>query len=81
MHNNKKVDMSDKTIEWIATVILIVGTGFNSLGYYPLGPILLCSGGVVWLIVALRWKEPALIVTNAVMLLTGVLGLLYHYIG
>jgi hypothetical protein len=64
-------------LKWIATVILIVGTAVNGLGYYPAGPIILAVGGFVWLIVSLMWKEPALIVTNVVMTLTGVGTLVY----
>ncbi len=63
--------------KWIATAILIVGTGVNSLGYYPLGPIILAAGGFIWLAVSIAWREPSLIITNAVMSLTGIAGLLY----
>jgi len=64
-------------LKWIATVILIVGTAVNGLGYYPAGPIILAVGGFVWLSVSIMWKEPALIVTNVVMTLTGVGTLVY----
>jgi hypothetical protein len=64
-------------LKWIATVILIVGTAVNGLGYYPAGPIILAVGGFVWLLVSIMWKEPALIVTNVVMTLTGVGTLVY----
>ena len=67
-------------LEWIATVILIAGTAVNSLGYYPEGPLLLCLGGLIWLVVAIRWRKPSLIVVNGVMLLTGVSGLLWKYL-
>jgi len=73
--------MVDKVLKWSATIILIVGTAVNSLGYYPEGPIILCCGGVLWLAVSIRWREPALVVTNAVMTVTAVLGLVYHYWG
>ena len=63
--------------KWIATVILIVGTGVNSLGYYPLGPIILVGGGFVWLAVSIAWQEPSLIITNGIMSVTGLAGLLY----
>ena len=68
-------------LKWIATVTLIIGTGVNSLGYYPEGPMILVLGGVFWTIVSIIWKETSLIVTNSVMLLTGVGGLLLHYFG
>lgn len=66
-------------LKWLATVTLIVGTGVNSLGFYPAGPIILIVGGLVWMIVSIRWKEPALIVTNAIMSLTAIVGVVYNY--
>ena len=69
----------DFYLKWIATALLIVGTGVNSLGFYPAGPLILAGGGVLWLIVSLMWREPALIVTNAVMLVTGLAGLAWVY--
>ena len=68
-------------LKWIGTVVLILGTAINSLGYYPEGPITLALGGVIWLIVSIRWHEASLIVTNAVMLSTGLAGLAYRYFG
>lgn len=71
----------DQILKWLATAILILGTAVNSLGYYPLGPIILVAGGVVWLVVAVMWKEPALIITNAVMSAVGAGGLALVYFG
>lgn len=70
----------DQILKWTATAILILGTAVNSLGYYPLGPVILVIGGIVWLIVAVMWKEPALIITNAVMSAVGAAGLLINYL-
>jgi len=67
-------------LEWIATAVLIFGTAVNSLGYYPLGPILLCLGGAIWTVVAIRWRRPSLIVVNIIMLLTGITGLAWNYL-
>lgn len=68
-------------LKWIATVTLIIGTGVNSAGYYPEGPLLLILGGVFWTIVSIRWREISLIVTNSVMLVTGIVGMLFYYFG
>ena len=68
-------------LKWTATIILIVGTAVNSLGFYPEGPMLLVLGGVFWTIVSIMWREYSLIVVNAVMLLTGTAGILFHYFG
>ena len=65
--------------KWIATAILIIGTGVNSLGYYPLGPIILIIGGFIWLAVSIAWREYSLILTNGVMSLTGIAGLFWKY--
>ncbi len=64
-------------LKWVATATLIIGTAINSIGIYPLGPIILTLGGFVWLIVALIWREPALIVTNIVLVTVATIGLIY----
>ena len=72
--------MLDTLLKWVATVVLIIGSFVNSLGYYPAGPILFIVGGALWLIVSVIWREPSLIVTNGVMLLAGVVGLMVNYL-
>ena len=68
---------SDIFLKWTATVILIIGTGINALGFYPAGPVILVIGSFIWLIVSCMWNEPALIVTNLVLCVVGAAGLLY----
>ena len=60
-----------KMMKWTATVILILGTAVNGLGFYPLGPLMLVLGGLVWLAVAIKVRDVPLIVTNLVMSLVG----------
>jgi uncharacterized membrane protein len=67
-------------LKWIATTILIVGTVINSMGIFPLGAVVLNFGGLIWLIVSIRWHEKSLIVTNGVMLLASIAGLTWHYL-
>jgi hypothetical protein len=69
--------MINNVLKWSATLVLIIGTAVNNLGYQPAGPLLLLAGGSIWLVVSIRWKEPALIATNLVMTLTGAGALLY----
>jgi hypothetical protein len=73
--------MKDLTwyIKWLATFVLIAGTFVNALGYYPLGPMILALGGVLWTVVALQWRDNALITTNVILSLVGILGLAHHY--
>jgi|TARA_R110000803_G_scaffold36513_3_gene78384 hypothetical protein len=77
----KKVT-TGKNLKWLATAVLIIGTFINA-GFpelYPVGPLLLALGGIIWLIVSFLWKEPALIVTNLVLTAMGFGGILLYYI-
>ena len=67
-----------KLMKWTATVILILGTAVNGLGYYPQGPLLLVLGGVVWLAVAIKVRDVPLIVTNLVMSVVGLTTVLWR---
>ena len=67
-------------LKWLATATLIVGTGINAFGIYPLGAIILALGGLIWLAVSCMWREPSLIVTNAVLFLVGTGGIVLNYI-
>lgn len=68
-------------LKWLATATLIFGSFINSAGFYPLGPLILILGGIFWLIVAVLWKEPALIVTNAFMVAAGIIPLVWRVFG
>jgi len=67
----------DYYLKWIATGILIVASALNSLGYYPIGPILYLLGGLTWLIVSCMWKEWSLIITNITLASINAIGLSY----
>ena len=69
----------DYYLKWIATAILIVASALNSMGYYPIGPILYLVGGLTWLIVSIMWKEPALIATNIILASVNMIGLTITY--
>ena len=64
-------------LKWFANGILVIGTLINSLGYYPLGPLILSCGSAIWLIVAIRWKENSLIAINSFMILTTIISISY----
>ena len=66
----------DSVLKWLATLTLIVGSGVNAMGVYPAGPLILIGGGILWLSVAVIWKEWSLIVTNALMVGVAIIGLL-----
>ena len=68
----------DTKLKWVATPVLIVATALTSLNIYPFGPILFLIGGLLWLVVSIMWKEPALIVTNLTLALVNAIGLIYN---
>lgn len=61
-----------ETLKWAATVVLIVASIVNSLGYYPQGPALLIVGGLMWLVASVWMGDVQLIVTNSVMSVAGI---------
>jgi len=63
-------------LKWLATFITIVGAICTSINLYPLGPALLNFGALLWLIVAIKWREWSLIVINATLLAIYTTGLL-----
>ena len=66
-------------LKWTATLTLIIGTAINSYGYYPEGPLVLALGGGIWLIVSIIWKEWSLIVTNGILTIMGLSGVIMKY--
>jgi len=62
-------------IKWLATFTLIVGSFVNAAGW-AYGPHVLIFGGMIWLTASLMMKDKPLIITNSVMSLAGVLGLM-----
>jgi hypothetical protein len=67
------------TIKWTATALLILGFGLVSAGFYDAIYIQL-TGGVLWLTASLIMRDTPLIVTNGVMTLAGVIGLVYRHL-
>jgi hypothetical protein len=69
-----------ETLKWLGTATLILGTAVNGLNFYPEGVLVLALGGAFWLAAALIVKDRPLIVTNAVMMLTGLVGVVYNMV-
>ena len=67
------------TLKWLGTLTLILGVGINSLGYYPLGPIVMMFGGVIWVVVGYMWQENSIILTNLIITLVSIIGLCVNY--
>jgi hypothetical protein len=67
-----------ETLKWLGTATLILGTAINGLNFYPEGVLVLALGGAFWLTAALMIRDRPLIVTNLVMMLTGLVGVVYN---
>ena len=65
------------TLKWLGTFTLILGTGINSLGIYPLGPLVMVLGGLIWCIVGIMWKELSLKITNLTLSIVSIVGICY----
>ena len=64
-------------LKWAATLTLILGSFVNAYGWYW-GPHVLIFGGLMWLVAAAWMRDKPLIVTNTLMSLGGVLGLIFR---
>ena len=72
----------EKTIEWTATTISIVGAVCVSLDFYPLGAIMCFLETGLWLAVSLRMRHMSMITSNTVLLLIYFGGMSYkHFYG
>jgi hypothetical protein len=73
---NKITDQTlNDILKWVATAITLIGAVLTSFNAYPLNVIAFNIGSVLWLIFAIRIKEPSLIVVNSGLLLVYVAGL------
>jgi len=70
-----KMKKLDWYIKWAATTVICAGALCTSLNIYPLGPLLLNIGTVLWLIVSIMWREASLIAVNAIVLVIYTTGL------
>lgn len=57
-------------VKWVATVMVLIAVSFRSAGsqYYMFDLVFGCAGTALWLWVAIVWKDRALILLNATMM-------------
>jgi hypothetical protein len=67
-------------LKWTATALLIVGFGGVAAGFQDFIYIQM-AGGVMWLTASVIMRDRPLIVTNGVMTLAGIAGLVYRCFG
>ena len=66
-------------IEWISTVVLIVGVALTAYNVYPLNVYVSFLGNFGWVIVGLLWKKWSLIIIQIIISIIYIGGLLQHY--
>jgi hypothetical protein len=64
-------------IEWVSTVILMIGVWLTAINYYPLNIVFSLLGNFGWLIVAIMWRKPSLITIQLVVSLLYIVGYIY----
>lgn len=54
-------------IEWLATVVLIVGVALTSWNIYPVNIYVSAAGNLLWLVVGLHWRKLSLITIQIIV--------------
>jgi hypothetical protein len=67
-------------IKWTATAILVAGSVMNGMNMYPWAQLVLVSGGIFWFVAACITRDWPLMVTNGIMNLAVIAGLLYNFL-
>ena len=63
-------------VEWIGTVIILVGVALTSLNIYPMNLYMGLLGNFAWIIVGWKWRKWSILVIEtaiAVMYMAGII--------
>ena len=66
-------------MEWLATVVLMVGVIYTSLNIYPTNVYWSLAGNLGWAIVAIAWRKWSLFAIQVILSAIYIVGL-YSYI-
>jgi len=69
------------SIEWAATVTLILGVALTSWNIYPLNIYISALGNFLWLLMALHWKKWSLITIQVFIIVIYVGGVFIVFFG
>jgi hypothetical protein len=56
-----------KILEWVATIITIIGAFLTSMDNHPMNLYFLNTGSILWMIWAYFEKKPSIALVNGVM--------------
>ena len=68
-----KLASTTEALKWGATALLILGFGLFSAGITA-GWYIQIVGGLIWLSAGIRMKDKPIIITNAAMIVVGIVG-------
>lgn len=63
------------SIEWAATITLMLGVALTSWNVYPANIYMSIIGNFLWFLMALHWKKLSLTIIQSVVLLIYIIGL------
>ena len=69
------------SIEWAATITLIIGVALTSWNVYPANIYMSALGNFLWLLMALHWKKWSLITIQVFILLIYAAGVVKVFMG
>ncbi len=69
------------SIEWAATITLIIAVGLTSWNVYPANIYMSALGNFLWLLMALHWKKWSLIIIQVFILLIYIGGVIKVLMG
>jgi hypothetical protein len=59
--------MFEKTWEWLATFVLIVGVYLTAVNNYPMNIYFSLAGNFMWMVLGIMWRKPSLITIQLVV--------------
>lgn len=74
-------ELFDKWIEWIATVFFLASVVLTSLNDYPLYLYVSLLTNVLWLLVGIVWRKWSLIIVEAIVCVTYMIGIIKYLYG
>lgn len=69
------------SIEWIATITLIIGVALTSWNMYPVNIYMSVIGNFLWLLMAFYWKKWSLIIIQVFIILIYAVGVIKIFMG
>jgi hypothetical protein len=67
---------ADKILEWLSTVVLLIGVYLTAVNIYPMNVYISLVGNFGWLVVAVIWRKWSLLTVQLVIVAIYMYGML-----